>query len=84
MRKGGAKRRKVRVHGNSPFPPLRVSVLLVKTRKIVERRAVQGFEGPNKIWGGSDGICNRGMKLERRWTKRKPPQPDVQELVQEQ
>ena len=39
-----------------------VIVLLVRTRNIVERRAVQWVDGPKKTGGGGTGSDDRGMK----------------------
>ena len=39
-----------------------VSVLLVRTRIIVERQVVQWVDGPKKTGGDSTGSDDRGMK----------------------
>ena len=39
-----------------------VSVLLVRTRNIVERQAVQWVDGPKKTGGGATGSDESGMK----------------------
>ena len=68
------------------FPTGTVSVLLVRTRKIMERQAVQWVDGPKKT--GSDGTSSddRGMKSAGDGTivERGTPQLNVQELGQEQ
>ena len=67
------------------FPTGTVSVLLVRTRNIVERQAVQWVDGPKKT--GSDGTgSDRGMKSagDGNIVERGTPQLNVQELGQEQ
>ena len=44
------------------FPTGTVSVLLIRTRKIVERQAVQWFDGAKKPGGDGTGSDDRGMK----------------------
>ena len=68
------------------FPPGTVSVLLVTTRKIVERQAVQWVDGPKKTGGGGTGSDDRGMKSAGDGTivERVTPQLNVKELEQEQ
>ena len=44
------------------FPTGAVSVLLVRTRKTVERQAVQWVDGPKKTGGDGTGSDNRGVK----------------------
>ena len=44
------------------FPTGTVSVLLVRTRNIVERQAVQWIDGPKKTGGDGTGSDDRGMK----------------------
>ena len=44
------------------FPTGMVSVLLVRTRNIVERQAVQWVDGPKKTGGDGTGSDDRGMK----------------------
>ena len=44
------------------FPTGTVSVLLVRTRIIVERQVVQWVDGPKKTGGDSTGSDDRGMK----------------------
>ena len=63
------------------FPTGTVSVLLVRTRNIVERQAVQWTDGHKKN-GGDD----RGMKSaeDGSFVERGTPQLNVQELGQEQ
>ena len=63
-----------------------VSVLLVRTRKIVERQAVKWVDGHNKTGGDDTGSDDRGMKLAGGGTivERGTPQLNVQELGQEQ
>ena len=67
------------------FPTGTVSVLIVRTRNIVERQAVQWVDGPKKT--GSDGTGNddRGMKSAGNGTivEIGTPQLNVQELGQE-
>ena len=68
------------------FPPGTVSVLLVRTRDIVERQAVQWVDGPKKTGGDGTGSDDRGMKSAGDGTivERGTPQLNVQELGQEQ
>ena len=68
------------------FPTGTVSVLLVRTRKIVERQAVQWVDGPKKTGGDGTGSDDRGMKStgDRTIVERGTPQLNVQELGQEQ
>ena len=63
-----------------------VSVLLARTRKIVERQAVQWVDGPKKTGDDSTGSDDRGMKSAGDGTivERGTPQLNVQELGQEQ
>ena len=67
------------------FPTGAVSVLLVRTRNIVERQAVQWVDGPKKTGGDGTG-SDRGMKSAADGTivERGTPQLNVQELGQEQ
>ena len=44
------------------FPIGTVSVLLVRTRNIVERQAVQWIDWPKKTGGDGTGSDDRGMK----------------------
>ena len=77
----------MRIHGNSPqLPHCTVSVLLVRIRKIVERKAVQWVDGPKKIGGDGTGSDDRGMKSAGDGTivMRGTRQFNVQELGQEQ
>ena len=95
----GYARRNVREHKMAPkgekclfigiprsFPTGTVSMLLVRTRKIVERQAVQWVDGPKKTGGGGTGSDDRGMKSAGDGTivERGTPQLNVQELGQEQ
>ena len=68
------------------FPTGTVSVLLVRTRKIVERQAVQWVDGPKYTGGDGTGSDDRGMKSAGDGTivERGTPQLNVQELGQEQ
>ena len=68
------------------FPTGTVSVLLVRTRKIVERKAVQLVDGPKKTGGDGTGSDYRGMKPVGDGTivEKGTPQLNVQELGQEQ
>ena len=68
------------------FPTGTVSVLLVRTREIVERQAVQWVDGPKKTGGDGTGSDDRGMESAGDGTivKRGTPQLNVQELGQEQ
>ena len=72
---GGYARRSVREHKMAPkrekivfmeiprnFPTGTVSVLLVRTRNIVERQAVQWIDGHKKTGGDGTGSDDRGMK----------------------
>ena len=58
----------------------------VKTRKIVERQAVQWVDGPKKTGGDGTGSDDRGMKSAGDGTivERGTPQLNVQKLGQEQ
>ena len=58
----------------------------VRTRKIVERQAVQWVDGPKKAGGDDTGSDDRGMKSAGDGTivERGTPQLNVQELGQEQ
>ena len=58
----------------------------VRTRKIVERQAVQWVDGPKKTGGDGTGSDGRGMKSAGVGTivERGTPQLNVQELGQEQ
>ena len=58
----------------------------IRTRKIVERQAVQWVDGPKKTGGDDTGSDGRGMKSAGDGTiiERGTPQPNVQELGQEQ
>ena len=68
------------------FPVGTVSVLLVRTRKIVERQAVQWIDGPKKTGGDGIGSDDHDMKSAGDGTivERGTPQLNVQELGQEQ
>ena len=68
------------------FPAGTVSVLLVRTRNIVERQAVQWVDGPIKTGGDGTGSDDRGTKSAGDGTivERETPQLNVQELGQEQ
>ena len=68
------------------FPTGTVSVLLVRSRNIVERQAVQWIDGPKKTGGDGTGSDNRGMKSagDEIIVERGTPQLNVQELGQEQ
>ena len=68
------------------FPTGTVSVLLVRTRNIVERQAVQWVDGPQKTGGDGTGSDDRGMKSAGEGTivERGTPQLNVQGLGQEQ
>ena len=96
----GYARRSVREHKMAPkgekcvfmgiprnFPTGTVSVLLVRTKNIVERQAVQQWiGGPKKTGGDGTGRDDRGMKSAGDGTivERGTPQLNVQELGQEQ
>ena len=95
----GYARRSVREHKMAPkgekcvfrgiprnFPTGAVSVLLVRTRNIVEKQAVQWVDGPKKSEGDGTGSDDRGMKSAGDGTivERGNPQLNVQELGQEQ
>ena len=95
----GYTRQSVRQHKISPkgekcvfmgiprnFPTGTVSVLLVRTRNIVERQAVQWVAGPKKTVGDGTGSDDRGMKSAGDGTivGRGTPQLSVQEVGQEQ
>ena len=68
------------------FPTGMVSVLLVRTRNIVERQAVQWVGGLKKTGGDGTGSDDRGMKSAGDGTivERGTPQLNLQELGQEQ
>ena len=68
------------------FPTGTVSVLLVRTRKIVERQVVQWVDGPKKTGGDGTGSDDRCMKSAGDGTivERGTLQLSVQELRQEQ
>ena len=68
------------------FPTGTVSVLLVRSRNIVERQAVQWIDGPKKTGGDGTGSDDRGMKSagDGIIVERGTPQLNVQELGQEQ
>ena len=95
----GYARRSVREHKMAPkgekcvsigiprnFPTGTVSVLIVRTRKIVERQAVQWVDGHKKTGGDGTSSDDRGMKSAEDGTivERGTPQLNVQELRQEQ
>ena len=95
----GYARRSVRVHKIAPkgdkcvfmgiprnFSTGTVSVLLVRTRKIVKRQAMQWIDGSKKTGGDGTGSDDRGMKSAGDGTivERGTPQLNVQELGQEQ
>ena len=63
-----------------------VSVILVRTRNIVERQAVQWVDEPKKTGGDGTGSDDRGMKSagDETIVERGTPQLNVQELGQEQ
>ena len=68
------------------FPTGTVSVLLVRSRNIVERQAVQWIDGPKKTGGDGTDIDDRGMKSagDEIIVERGTPQLNVEELEQEQ
>ena len=68
------------------FPTGTVSVLLVRSRNIVERQAVQWIDGPKKTGRDGTGSDDRGMKPAggNIIVERGTPQLNVQELGQEQ
>ena len=68
------------------FPTGTVSVLLVRTRKIVERQAVQWVDGPKMTGGDGNGSDDRGIKSagDKTIVERGTPQTNIQELGQEQ
>ena len=68
------------------FPGGTVSVPLVKTRKIVERQAVQWIDGPDETTIMCVGDENLGVKLSENEPVviRKAPQIDVQKLELEE
>ena len=95
----GYERQSVREHKMAPkgekcvfmgiprnFPTGTVSVLLVRTRNIVERQAVQWIDGPKKTGGDGTGSDDLGMKSagDEIIVERGTPQLNVQELGQEQ
>ena len=49
------------IHVNSPQLPHWHGKLLVRTRKIVERQAMQWVDGPKKTGGDGTGSDDRGM-----------------------
>ena len=67
------------------FPTGTVSVLLVRSRNIVERQAVQWVDGPKKTGGDGTGSDDRGMKSagDGIIIERGTPQLNAQELGQE-
>ena len=64
------------------FPTATASVLLVESRNIVERQAVQWVDGPKKTGGDGTGSDDRGKKSAGDGTivERGTPQFNVQEL----
>ena len=68
------------------FPTGTVSVLLVRSRNIVERQAVQWIDGPKKTGGDGTGSDDRGMKStgDEIIVERGTPQFNVQKLGQVQ
>ena len=68
------------------FPTGTVSMLLVRTRKIVERQAVQWIDGPKRTGSNSTGSDDRDMKSARDGiiVERRTQQLNVQELGQKQ
>ena len=77
----------MRVHANSPqLPSGTVSVLLVKARNNVEKRAVEWVDGLQKT--DSDGVGNEDLCAkpggDKVVVKRGAPQLDVQKLELEQ
>ena len=68
------------------FPTGTVSVLLVRTRKIVERQVVRWVDGPKKTGGEGTGSDDRRIKSAGDGTivEIGTPQLNVQELRQEQ
>ena len=68
------------------FPTGTVSVLLVRSRNIVERQALQWIDGPKKTGSDGTGSDDRGMKPAGGdiIVERGTPQLNVQELGQEQ
>ena len=68
------------------FPTGTVSVLLVRTRNIVERQAMQWVDGPKKTGGDGTGSDDRGMKSagDEIIVESGTPQLNDQELGQEQ
>ena len=95
----GHARRSVREHETAPkgekcifmgiprnFPIGTAFVLLVRTRNIVERQAVQWVDGPKNTGGNGTGSDDPGMKSAGDGTivERGTPQLNVQELGQEQ
>ena len=95
----GYARQRVREHKMAPkgekrvfmgilrnFPTGTVRVLLVRTRNIVERQAVQWVDGLKKTGGDGTGSDDRGMKSagDETIVERGTPQLNVQELGQEQ
>ena len=99
LRPFGAVRQSVREHKMAPkgekcafmgiprnFPTGTVSVLLVRTRNIVERQAVQWVDGSKKTGGDGTGSNDRGMKSAGDGTivEKGTPQLNVPELGQKQ
>ena len=68
------------------FPTGTVSVLLARTRNIVERQAVPWVDGPKKTGGDGTGSDDRGIKSagDGIIVGRGTPQLNIQELGQEQ
>ena len=68
------------------FPTGTVSVLLVRTRKIVERQAVQWVDGPKTTGGDGTNSDDRGMKSagDETIVERGTLQLNFEELGQEQ
>ena len=77
----------MRIHGNCPkLPTGTVSVLLVRSRNIVERQGVQWSDGLTKTGGDGTGSDDDGMKSagDEIIVEGGTPQLNVQELGQEQ
>ena len=68
------------------FPTGTGNVLIVRTRNIVKRQAVQWVDGPKKTGGDGTGSDDRGMKSvgDENIVERGTPQLNVQELGQKQ
>ena len=68
------------------FPTVTISVLLAKTRKIVERQGLQWMDGPDKT--GSDGVSNENLGVEpsksESVVRRGAPALEMQELEPEE